>query len=301
MRRTPAPGPASSLGELLARARFEVVPLRGVEEEVAHLRPGTTVTVTCSPRRGVDGTLDLAERLSERGYEVVPHISARLVAGRGHLEEILGRLAHACVRDLFVIGGDVSHPAGPYVSAGALLGAIAELDHGPREIGIAGYPEGHPLIDDEALFQALREKQRLATYLVTQICFDPHTVFDWVARMRDRGIHLPVHIGLPGAGRRRKLLEISLRVGVGDSVRYLAKHGSLMARLMRRGGYRPEAFVLRAAARIGDPELGIGGFHVFTFNQVGTTEGWRRQLLAALRAAGHPIPGRGEDEFGTAS
>jgi methylenetetrahydrofolate reductase (NADPH) len=137
--------------------------------------------------------------------------------------------------------------------------------------------------------------------VTTQICFDAVRVFDWIALIRGSGIELPVYVGIPGAIRRRKLLEVSLRVGVGDSVRFLTKHGNLVARLVRRGGYRPDAFVARAAAFVADPAYGLRGFHVFTFNQIESTERWRREIVDAYGRAGRRTWDGGEHEHGTAS
>lgn len=293
---TGRPGPVGepSLGGLLTRARFEVIPLGGLDREIMHLPAGTTVAVTCSPHRGVDHTLDVAARLSREGFPAVPHVAARLVWSRGHLEEILGLIEDAGLREAFVIGGDVLRPLGPYASAGELLEAMAEVGHGLEDVGVGAYPEGHPLIDDETLFSALLDKQRFATYLVTQMCFRPATVFDWIADVRRRGIHLPVYVGLPGAVRRRRLLEVSLRIGVGDSVRYLTRHGSLVAQLVRRGGYRPDAFVAHAAPFVHDPEHELRGFHIYTFNQIESTEAWRRQAMRVYGWAGRPVSEGGE-------
>jgi methylenetetrahydrofolate reductase (NADPH) len=120
----------------------------------------------------------------------------------------------------------------------------------------------------------------MASYIVTQICYDPTLIFAWINRMRGRGINLPVYIGMPGVVNRLKLLEMSLRVGVGDSIRYLGKHGSLMARLVRRGGYRPDAFVANVSLLLERNAADVVGFHINTFNQVESTERWRRGLIA---------------------
>jgi methylenetetrahydrofolate reductase (NADPH) len=291
------PAAQAGLREILERARFEVIPMTGIEEEVErHLLPGSVVTVTSSPRKGPDATMDLAERFASTGYEVVPHLSARTVRSRDQLEELLGRASAAGVRELFVIGGDASAPAGPYASAGELLAELWDVDPGLERGGVGGYPEGHPLIDDEVLFEVLAEKQTVADYVATQICFDAGVVIDWVNSIRERGIELPVYLGMAGAVRRRKLLEISLRVGVGDSVRYLTKHGSIVTRLMRRGGYKPDAFVAQAAPFIENPDYAIAGFHVYTFNQVESTERWRRQLAETYRRAATPLSGRTEHD-----
>jgi len=283
-----------SLGQLLERPRFEVIPLRGVEERVAVLPPGTTLTVTCSPRKGVDATLDVAERLAAGGFRVIPHVSARLVRSGEHLAEIMERLQEAGIRDVFVVGGDGAAPSGPFRSAFELLTAMARSGRPMPTVGVGAYPERHPFLDYQVLFEALRAKQDFASFMVTQICFDAATIVGWLAAIRRRGIHLPVHIGVPGAVKRRNLLEISLRVGVGDSVRYLTKHGSIVTRLMRRGGYRPDALVAGVAPFVGDPSLRIAGFHVNTFNQLEGTERWRRQVLTVYgrnRAAEPPVAG----------
>ena len=281
------------MATLLDRPRFELVPLRGAEEEAAHLPPGATATVTCSPRRGVDQTVALAERLAERGFRAVPHLAARTIRGRSHLEELTDRLRGAGVEDVFVIGGDPPEPAGPYPAAGDVLEVLEELGRPFPQVGVAGYPERHPFIDSDDLLRILLEKQGRATYVVTQICFDPSAIRGWLAEIRERGVILPVYVGLPGAVTRRKLLEIALRIGVGDSVRYLTKHGSLVARLMRRGSYRPDAVLAGLASM--DPRR-IRGLHINTFNQVRSTERWRRRTLETYRSGS-----QGEEDGGYAS
>ncbi|MGQ0670037.1 MAG: 5,10-methylenetetrahydrofolate reductase [Actinomycetota bacterium] len=294
---SPAPGP----DELLARVRFEVVPLRGVEEQVAHLPPGSTVTVTCSPRKGVEATLELSEGLAAQGFRVAPHVSARLVRGRAHLAEIAAWIRESGTSDVFVVGGDAREPRGPYPSALALLSALADLGDPLPLVGVAAYPERHPLIDEDVLVRALLDKQPFAGYMVTQICFDASVIASWLAGIRRAGVHLPVYVGIPGALKRRKLLEVSLRVGVGDSIRYLTKHGSIVTRLVRGGSYRPDGLVDGVAGFATESDLGIAGFHVNTFNQVEGTERWRREALAANRWPAGPFSERYGDEHGSAS
>jgi methylenetetrahydrofolate reductase (NADPH) len=284
-------GPAPrDLAAALARSRFEVIPMGGIEGKVAtHVETGSTLTVTCSPGKGPDRTLDVAERLHAAGYDVVPHVSARTVRGREHLQELLGRLDAGGFRRMFVIGGDGHDPVGPYASAFELLEAIAGERHGLVDLGVGGYPEGHPLIGDAVLMHELERKAPLATHLATQICFDPVAIARWIARIRERGIGLPVYLGMAGAVNRRKLIEVSLRVGVGPSVKYVSKYGGLVARLMKRGGYRPDAFVTLIEPYLANPDYGIEGFHVFTFNQVEASEAWRRGVLDAYGGASVPL------------
>ncbi len=273
-----------ALVEALTHPRFELIPIEGAREQAAHLPNGAKVAITCSPTRGIESTLLLGEELLERGFRIVPHISARLVADRAHLEEIVRRLKDLEVQEIFVIGGDAKKPAGPFSGAFELLAAMADLGYDFGHIGIGGYPEGHPFIGDKVLRQALLDKRRFATCIVSQMCFDPDAIVDWVASIRQLGIELPVYIGLPGVVERKKLVRISLKIGVGDSARFLTKHTNLVTRFLKPGGYSPDELVKELAPYVGEWDYNIAGFHVYTFNQVEATEKWRRKILGLEQA-----------------
>jgi methylenetetrahydrofolate reductase (NADPH) len=273
----------SALARLLELPRFELLPQRGVEAEVAALPAGTTVSITCSPRHGVDHTLDLSERLVAIGYRVIPHLAARMVRDRGHLERIVERLAAAAIDEVFVIGGDAPSPVGPYRDAGDLLEALLELPHAIARVGIGGYPEGHAFIPEAKLLEALRFKQPRADYVTTQICFDAAALVSWIGAMREAGIGLPVIVGLPGVVDRRRLATIALGVGVGPSLRYLSGHARELARLARARLYDPTGLAGAVAAHLDEPGLRIAGAHLFTFNQVEATLRW-------LVGATSPLP-----------
>ncbi len=274
----------AAVAEALGRPRYEVIPLDGVVDKVVeHVPKDVTVTVTASPRKGIDATLEVAERLAERGYAVVPHLSARLVADRAHLRDVLARLRRLGVHDAFVIAGDVPEPLGEFAGALDLLVAMAELGHDLDEIGISGYPESHPFISDDVTIQAMWDKRHYATYIVSQICFDPKVVADWVRRVRRRGVELPVHVGVAGPVDVPKLLRVSSTIGLGESVRFLSQHRSWLLHLLRPGGYSPDRLVQGLAADLADPENLVRGFHLYTFNEVARTERWRQATLDRLR------------------
>lgn len=266
------------LSGALAYPRFELMPFEGAEEQAAHLPAGSKVTITCSPHRGLENTLLFVEKLSEMGFRAVPHISARLISDEAHLEEIVRRLEDGGTREIFVIGGDVKDPAGTFSGTFDLLNTMSELGHGFEEVGVAGYPEGHPVISDRILRQALLDKRRYATYVVTQMCFNPDAILNWVFGIRQQGVALPVYVGLPGVVEWRKLLRISLKIGVGDSARFLTKNANLLMKLFKPT-YRPDDLVEELALCIGDRDYNIRGFHLYTFNQVESLEKWRQPLL----------------------
>lgn len=271
---------AREIAELVLRSRFEVMPLDGIEERVlAHVPTDVVLSVTASPTKGLEPTFDVAERLARQGYVVVPHLSARLVRSHAHLDELVARCAAAGLHDVFVVAGDAQEP-GIYEGAAQLLRDLAELDHPFTEIGITGYPESHPLIDDETTIQAMFDKAPYATYIASQVCFDPAVTARWIESVWARGTRLPVYVGVPGAVSRAKLLRVSTRIGIGDSLRFLRKHGSFASRFLH-GGFSPDPLVDGLAPLIGDPDGKLAGFHVFTFNDVEDTERWRESRLRA--------------------
>jgi methylenetetrahydrofolate reductase (NADPH) len=282
--RSPAradPEPAR-LADLLRRARFEVIPLDGIEDQVlAHLPKDVKVTVTASPRKGLEATLELTERLTRAGYSAVPHISARLVRNRAHLGELLDRLQAGGVRELFVLAGDPPEPAGEFAGAAELLEAM-----GPRRaefdaIGITGYPESHHLISDEETIRAMFVKAPMATHIVSQICFDAATIAAWIAEVRRRGTNLPIWIGVPGPISHAKLLRVSMKIGLGESARFLSHHRGWISRLLMRK-FKPDRLVSDLTPCATDPAARVGGFHLYTFNEVARTERWRQAALARL-------------------
>jgi methylenetetrahydrofolate reductase (NADH) len=280
---TPARAASTALAELLRRPRFEVIPLDGIEEQVLeHLGTDVKVTVTASPRKGLEATLDLSERLARAGYAVVPHLSARLIRDRAHLEEAVVRLRAAGVRELFVPAGDATEP-GEFAGAAELLTAMGPLRAEFDDIGITGYPESHHLISDEETIQAMFAKAPMATCIISQICFDAEVIARWIAEVRRRGTHLPIWIGLPGSVDYRKLMRISMKIGLGESARFLRRHGSWTSRLLTRQ-FKPDPLLRALGPTLVDPVANVAGFHLYTFNEVARTERWRRQAIERLSA-----------------
>jgi methylenetetrahydrofolate reductase (NADPH) len=271
-----------TLRRLLTSVRYEVIPGPTIEERVRGSVPtDVTVTVTASPTRGLEPTLALAERLAGAGYRVVPHVSARLVVDRAHLADIVDRLRQAGISDVFVPAGDADPPAGPYDAALPVLVELSAMGRPFADVGITGYPETHPAIEDDVTVQAMWDKRLHATYIVSNLCFDPRVLAGWVARIRRRRVTLPVHIGLAGPVERSKLLATATRIGVGESTRFLARHPRWFARFALPGGYSPESLLRKTIQRL-RPDAGVAGLHVFTFNQVAPTERWRRECLARV-------------------
>ena len=264
-------------------AYMEVFPAAGIEDHLSCLPDNAYVAVTCSPKRGIGTTLELTERLVNSGFRVIPHVAARMVRERSHLEDILQRLDALRIDSVFVPAGDIAEPVGEYSASLEVLRDMAEIGHEFTDVGVAAHPEGHPLVDDATLLEALKAKQPYATYLVTQMCFDARQIIDWLRYIRSEGVTLPAWIGLPGAIERSKLVRTSLRIGVGESVRFVTKNIRLLGRFFGRRIYKPDDLLDDLAPYLDDPVCNIPGFHLFCFNLVESTEAWRLKKVASLR------------------
>jgi len=270
------------LASFLRSPRYEVLPTDDAAERVAaYVPPQVTITVTASPRRGMPATVLLAVQLARMGYRAVPHLSARMIRDTHELGQILGALKEAGISNVFVVAGDTRQPAGQFPDSLSLLMALPP-DHHLTEIGVTGYPESHPFIHDDVTIQAMWDKRRVATYIVSNMSFDAGAVAGWVERVRRRGVELPIYIGMAGVADPVRLLRVSTKIGVADAARFLRGHPSWVARMFRPGGYEPGRFLNALLPDLSQPERRVAGLHVFTFNEIEPTERWRREMLARL-------------------
>ena len=270
----------------LRRQEIEVRdhPAQGIQEKSEALPAGSTVTVTASPAKGIEATVELAEWLTRtgRGYDVIPHLSSKLVRDRSHLGELLTRIRGGHEqgvrrrrrrrRDRQLQGWRRSRARG------------RESGQPLDEIGVPAYPEGHSAIPNDALMQALKDKQPHAQTMATQMAFNPNEVGEWILKVRDEGVALPLYLGVPGVVELTKLMRIATQIGVADSARYLSKNTGLLGHIASAGSFGPDAFLRSLAPIIEEPKARVHGLHVFTFNAIDTTAAWQKRMLEELAA-----------------
>lgn len=268
---------------LIENARYELIPLKSLHDQIPHLPPGCSVSVTCSPTKGIEATLQLSAELNGAGHHAVPHIAARLVSGPDHVEKIAAQLTEHGITEIFVVGGDPD-PVGPYSEGLSLMRDLLPQCPTVRTVGFPSYPDHHAIIPDAALDEALLAKQALVTELglagfaSTQMCFNAKRIEEWLASQRARGFTLPIHLGVPGAVERARLLSLGTRLGIGSSLRYLRKNTGAILRIFSPKSYDPNKLINPLSRRA--DELNIAGLHVFTFNSIETTAAWQRKSLA---------------------
>lgn len=272
---------ANRLG-LIERMSFELVPMKSLSDAVAALPAGARVSVTCSPKKGIGETQRIVSDLVDRGFVAVPHISARMVRDRAHTTELAAWFRASAVAEVFVIAGDVADP-GAYAGATEFLRDLLRTDHGLTTVGLAAYPDGHPFLPIEQMHEALHAKQALLTdaglhgYCSTQMCFDPVKITNWIRAERVAGLSLPVHLGVSGVVDKKKLLATGVRLGIGQSLSYLKKNRAAVTKLLTSPSFDPNDLLFSLSPDL--QSLDVQGLHVFTFNQVETTNAWRLRSL----------------------
>lgn len=257
---------------------------------IASLLPaGTPVYVNHLPRRELAHTLPALIALSEAGLEPVPHVAARRVGSRAEVEGFLKQAVRlARVRKVLVIGGDVPEPLGPYGDGAALLRDGLLAGCGVQQVGLPGYPEGHPRIATATLAAALADKlalagtQGLGAYVVTQFSFAPNRIVEYCADLARRAAGVPVYVGLPGPTSPRTLLRYAQRCGVGASLRALQAQGMGAVRLFTNVDPSDQLTALARHMRTGSAS-NVVGVHLYSFGGVATTAHWMNARITAAR------------------
>ena len=279
----PQSKPQQRIAAFALRASFEATRLApgDIEALRGSVAPGTPIYVSAVPTHPLAAQIDTAARLAAAGFDPVPHIAARRFASDAELDRHLGRLAaQAGARRVLAIGGDFATPAGPFHAAIEVIESGLLQVNGIVEVGIAGYPDGHPRLGTIELDRALAAKAEaavetgLAVHIVTQFGFSAGAILAWIGRLRDQGIDLPIRIGLAGPATLSGLLRYARICGVTASAQGLARHTGLARHLF--GMVAPDT-VLRPLA---EAQLGDVAPHIFSFGGLATAARWAAAVAA---------------------
>lgn len=274
---------ASDVEAFLTDVVFDSMPSEEFDEVLAAVPDGGSVAINLVPDLGLEPTIDCAERAAALGYDAIPHVAARFVEDRAELDRVADRLVEAGVTDIFVPGGSRDEPVGEFASAHELLVALSDLGYSFEDVGIAGYPTGHQTIDDATLAQAMVDKTPHATYLTTQLTFDAGAIRDWILSVRDRGIDLPVEVGIPGVIDYRRLMTLSRKWGAAQPLQFVRQTTGILGFVRKLvgswGRYSPDEVVAGLAPHCQDDRYGFHRTRFYTFNQIADTERWRRERL----------------------
>lgn len=229
----------------------------------------TPVSVAFLPGEAMADRVAATVAVRQLGFEPMPHFSARRITSEDDFEGYLSAVVQqAGVRRCFIVAGDPAEPQGPFADTSAMIATGAFERSGIKAIGIGGHPEGHPVMSRDECWQVLAakideiERRGMAGLIVTQFCFDPDLVLDWLAELRMRGIATPVRIGIPGPASIARLLRFAAHCGVGASAAVMKKYGVSLTSLIGSAG--PERMVDEFARRL-EPRHGKVRLHFYPF------------------------------------
>jgi methylenetetrahydrofolate reductase (NADPH) len=252
--------------------------LCALQEAAPMLAPSTPMFISFLPNEAAEARVAVAVAVRRLGFEPMPHFSARRIVSETAFEDYLHQVVqHAGVTRCLVVAGDPATAIGPYLDTMSLLQTGAFERAGVKEIGIAGHPDGHPVMSTDQCWAVLGAKVReieargMAALIVTQFGFDGTAVLAWLSELRARGLDTPVRVGIPGPAGIRTLLRFAARCGVGASAAVMKKYGISITNLLGSAG--PDTLVSNIAHGLG-PENGDVRLHFYPFGGLAKTAEW---------------------------
>lgn len=272
--------------DFLKGCSIEVMPrtAAAVDDFRPLLAPGSRVYIAQIEGTELSDMVATAMRLASEGFEVMPHIPARLIGSVTVLEDLLDRYhGEAGVKGALLLAGGVSKAHGSLESSMDLLSTGLFDRKGFDCLHVAGHPEGNRDIDpdgsDTRVMEALRWKQMFASRtgaemaLVTQFCFEAGPIIAWVERLKAEGVDIPVHIGVAGPAKLRAMLNFAVACGIGPSLRVLQRRARDASKLLLP--FEPDEFVSELALhKAANPDFNIEGAHFFPLGGIRRTAEW---------------------------
>ncbi|WP_414898047.1 methylenetetrahydrofolate reductase [Rhodovulum sp. YEN HP10] len=279
-------GRTAQLAEFVRGYSIEVMPKTAakIADFRALLPAGTRVYVAHLEGTPIGDMVATARRLTEEGFVPMPHFAARSIPDTATLADWIARYAgEAGVREGLILAGGIPTPKGDFHSSMQLLETGLFDRAGFVRLHVAGHPEGSRDIDPDGsernMMAALGWKQAFAARtdaemaIVTQFAFEADPVIAWADRVRDRGIDLPIHIGVAGPAKLQTLVRYAITCGVGPSLAVLQRRARDVSKLVLP--FTPDAFLddLAGAARR-RADFPIAGVHFFPLGGIATNTRW---------------------------
>ena len=252
--------------------------LDGLREAAPLIRPNTQIAVTFLPGEEIEQRVEAAVLVRELGFEPIVHLSARRIESETQLDWYLSELTkRAGVKRCFIIAGDPPEPEGPYSDSLQIIESGLLEKYGIEIVGVGGHPEGHPNVSKDDLWVWMEKKiaavraHGMTPLVVTQFAFDDDAIVEWVGEMRERGIDVPVRLGVPGPAGIKRLLGFAKRCGVGASASVMKKYGVSLTNLIGSAG--PDKLVNSLDSKLTEKH-GRVRLHFYPFGALKASAEW---------------------------
>ena len=248
-------------------------------ENLSELIPsGTLVYIAHIEGTPIEEMVKTAKKINQQGYATMPHFPARIIKDKKTLKDWISKYQNeANVKSALLLGGGINKPYGEYDSSIQLIESELFDLAGFEKLYIAGHPEGNKDIDpdgstkniDQALLWKNEYKNRtdIDMAITTQFCFDSKTVINWANDIKNKGVDIPIHIGIAGPAKLQTLLRYSIECGVGASIKILQKRALDLTKLLLP--YKPTKILDELASyKFNNPDFNIEKVHFFPLGGV---------------------------------
>lgn len=267
------PPKTSSTYESVARAT----------QEIAALRPDF-MSVTYGAGGGTsEHTVHIASDLqSQYGVNVLTHLTC-VSSTRAHVASMLDQFRQHGIQNVLALRGDIPQggaPANDYHYAAELVRDIKA--QGDFCVGGACYPEGHveAANKSEDILHLKEKVEAGCEFLTTQMFFDNHILYNFLYRIREKGITVPVIAGIMPVTNVKQIKRITSMSGTYLPERFKA--------IVDRFGDNPDAMkqagVIYATEQIIDLIAnGVNHIHVYSMNKPEIAAGIQASLSEILK------------------
>ena len=271
---------------------FEVFPPKKIEkydsvqaatEGVAALHP-SFMSVTYGAGGGTSQfTLNIAKNIRDKyGVEVLPHLTC-VSSTKAHVHEMIQKFKEYGFENVMALRGDIPEGGAPYDDYHYASELVADIkSQGDFCIGGACYPDGHVECahKDEDIRNLKRKVDAGVDFLTTQMFFDNAEFFNFLYRLREQDIRVPVLAGIMPITNQKQLGRSVALSGTTVPTRF--------KEIVDRFGEHPEAMkqagIIYATEQIIDLIANdVKHIHVYSMNKPDVAEAIQRNLSEILK------------------
>ena len=243
-----------------------------------------SIYVTYLPDEEAKRVIETSKKLSEEGYDVIPHLPARTIKDISDLESFLGALSEkAGCKKILIIGGG-GNQKGKISSSMDVLKTDLLSKYQFQEVGLAGHPEGNTDISEEDLDKAIIEKNNFARntdlklYLATQFFFEASSFKIWEKKLYKLENNLEIHAGIPGPANLKTLVGYAKSCGISNSIRFLSKQALNLRKIATTK--TPDKLIADLADyKEFNPSSKLTKLHFYAFGGIKKTSEWLHNVI----------------------
>ena len=243
--------------------------VRATVREIARLKPAF-VSCTYGAGGGTSRyTVEIAQDIMEEGVASMAHLTC-ISSTRNSVHDQIGRIKEAGIQNILALRGDIPEgmdfPSPRYYEHAIQLVEEIRKDYPEACIGGACYPEKHPDAGskDEDIRHIKEKVDAGCDFLTTQMFFNNSIYYNYLYRLREAGVTVPILAGIMPVTSRRQM-ERSIQLSgcvIPPELKALADRFGDSPEAMQQAG------ILYASNQIIDLIAnGCGHIHVYTMNK----------------------------------